>query len=247
MGCGEEIEEMLEINLVEMGGDQDIFSFEAWRHAFDINESIYVELCHEFYSTYEFNELVQDDELWSKVGEEGFKTYFNGGLCSDEHFSAREHWLRISKEGDLHLSRSTKEQHAVVEYVRGKNQDEYANVAWMITKWMKKKGVGSQRESMICCGQFITHMARRMNLLSEEVLIGLSAPTHYRALDKITLRELIGPNGKLITEAPMPGAPRVAMPIPLCPSMHVGVFEHMAGVYDIPLQGAYNPPGYDQQ
>ncbi|GKE18649.1 hypothetical protein Tco_1426226 [Tanacetum coccineum] len=25
------------------------------------------------------------------------------------------------------------------------------------------------------------------------------------------------------------------------------VFEHMAGVYSVPLQGAYNPSGYDQQ
>ncbi|GKA36662.1 hypothetical protein Tco_0723227, partial [Tanacetum coccineum] len=25
-----------------------------------------------------------------------------------------------------------------------------------------------------------------------------------------------------------------------------GVFEHMAGVYSVPLQGAYNPPGYAQ-
>ncbi|GJY46817.1 hypothetical protein Tco_0435880, partial [Tanacetum coccineum] len=29
--------------------------------------------------------------------------------------------------------------------------------------------------------------------------------------------------------------------------MYAGVFEHMAGVYSVPLQGAYNPPGYDQQ
>ncbi|GKE26148.1 hypothetical protein Tco_1441532, partial [Tanacetum coccineum] len=25
-----------------------------------------------------------------------------------------------------------------------------------------------------------------------------------------------------------------------------GVFEHMAGVHSVPLQGAYNPPGYAQ-
>ncbi|GJY00326.1 hypothetical protein Tco_0357344 [Tanacetum coccineum] len=75
----------------------------------------------------------------------------------------------------------------------------------------------------------------------------------------------------------MPGAPRVAMNIPSRPSIqdlydrmgnmeirqgvvkrmaytqsyqwdrYAGVFEHMAGVYDIPLLGAYNPPGYDQE
>ncbi|GKF77078.1 hypothetical protein Tco_0229548 [Tanacetum coccineum] len=27
---------------------------------------------------------------------------------------------------------------------------------------------------------------------------------------------------------------------------HAGVFEHMAGVYSVDLQGAYNPPGYAQ-
>nr|GEX08703.1 hypothetical protein [Tanacetum cinerariifolium] len=110
VGCGEEIEEMLEIKLIEMGGDQEIFCYEAWRRVFDINEPIYVELCHEFYSTYEFNEVVHEDELLSsklirfrlagsnqpltllqfakrlglylnkEVGEEGFEIYFHGGL-----------------------------------------------------------------------------------------------------------------------------------------------------------------------
>ncbi|GKD44235.1 hypothetical protein Tco_1268880, partial [Tanacetum coccineum] len=27
---------------------------------------------------------------------------------------------------------------------------------------------------------------------------------------------------------------------------YIGVFKHMAGVYSVPLQGAYNPPGYAQ-
>ncbi|GKD05111.1 hypothetical protein Tco_1180085, partial [Tanacetum coccineum] len=41
-----------------------------------------------------------------EVGEEGFETYFRGGLRSDEHFNAREYWLSISREEGLHLSRS---------------------------------------------------------------------------------------------------------------------------------------------
>nr|GEV34709.1 hypothetical protein [Tanacetum cinerariifolium] len=99
------------------------------------------------------------------------------------------------------------------------------------------------------------------------VLNGLSALTQCKALDRITVRKLIGPNRKLITEAPMSGAPRVAMFVPSRPSMqdlydrmgnieirqgvvermvyresyqwdrYDGVFEHMAIVYDIPLQG----------
>nr|GEV75553.1 hypothetical protein [Tanacetum cinerariifolium] len=141
---------------------------------------------------------------------------------------------------------------------------------------MKKKGGRSQRESMIC-GQFITRLVRKINLLSEAVLIELSALTYCRALDMITLRELKGLNGRLITKTLMPGAPRVAMPIPPRPSMqdlydkmcnmeirqgvvermdyrqsyqwdmYAEVFEHMVGVYDIPLHGAYNQPGYDQE
>nr|GEU99630.1 hypothetical protein [Tanacetum cinerariifolium] len=107
-------------------------------------------------------------------------------------------------------------------------------------------------------------MACRMNLLLSVVLNGLSDPTYCWALDRITLRELIGPYGKLIIVDPMHGAPRVVMLVLLRPSMHdlynrMGNIEirqgvvkrmayrqsyqwdkyagvlHIAGVYDIPL------------
>ncbi|GKC11035.1 hypothetical protein Tco_1007817 [Tanacetum coccineum] len=88
-----------------------------------------------------------------------------------------------------------------------------------------------------------------------------------------TLRDLIDSNGKLIPEDPQLGVPRVGIPRPPRASMqdlydrmgrieihqdaierieyrqsyhwdiYHGVFEHMASV---PLQGAYNPPGYAQ-
>ncbi|GJW98673.1 hypothetical protein Tco_0180481 [Tanacetum coccineum] len=120
-------------------------------------------------------------------------------------------------------------------------------------------------------------ISKRKNLLSEEVLNSLSALIYYRALDTITLRELIESEGRLIPEVPEPGVPRVSIPIPPRASMkdlherigrikirqgaiermyyrqsyhwdrYAGVFKHMAGVYSVPLQGAYNPPGYDQQ
>ncbi|GJY73528.1 retrotransposon ORF1 [Tanacetum coccineum] len=63
MGCAEEIEDMLEIKVYEIGGQQEIFTSEVWRRLFDINEKIYTELCHEFYSTYTFDEVCADDEL----------------------------------------------------------------------------------------------------------------------------------------------------------------------------------------
>ncbi|GKA29620.1 RNA-directed DNA polymerase like protein, partial [Tanacetum coccineum] len=66
MGCGDTIEEMLEIKLYEVGGDEEIFTSEAWRCAFDINKPTYAKLCHEFYATYEFDETVTDEDLMSK-------------------------------------------------------------------------------------------------------------------------------------------------------------------------------------
>ncbi|GJT50516.1 hypothetical protein Tco_0976673 [Tanacetum coccineum] len=124
-----------------------------------------------------------------------------------------------------------------------KNQDGYANVAWVIAKWRKKKGVGSQRDNMICYGQFITRIARRMNLLSEEVLRGLSAPTYCRSLDKTTLRELIGSDMRLI---PKEAIKHMEYRQSYHWDKYHGVFEHMTRAYNIPLGDAYNPPAYAQ-
>ncbi|GKA62181.1 hypothetical protein Tco_0761700 [Tanacetum coccineum] len=120
MGCGEAIDEMLTIKLCVAGTDEEIFTLEARTRAFNIKEPIYSELCHEFYSTYEFDDVCADDELRTKkiikfrlcgrafswtllefakrlelyhseeIKEEGFDVYFQGGLRSDEHFNARE-------------------------------------------------------------------------------------------------------------------------------------------------------------
>nr|GEY21369.1 reverse transcriptase domain-containing protein [Tanacetum cinerariifolium] len=97
-----------------------------------------------------------------------------------------------------------------------------------------------------------------------------------RDLDRITLRYLIDSDGKLVPKDSEPGVPRVGIPRPPRVSMHDlydrmgrmeirqdvieqmeyrqsyhrdmyhGVFEHMAGVYSILLQGTYNPLGYAQ-
>ncbi|GJU76330.1 hypothetical protein Tco_1273400 [Tanacetum coccineum] len=256
-----------------MGGEEEIFSSKAWRRAFDINEPIYTELCHEFYSTYDFDEEVTNKELMTKkiikfrlggcghtlnlfefarrlslyhaveINEEGFDVYFQEGLHSDEKFNFRDYWLSISSEEELHLSRSLassirspilrllqkmityrlcqrttgydkvqRNELWLMSMFEAKHQNGYANVVWLMAKWLKRNGVGSQRESMICCGQFITRMAKRMNLLTDEVLDGLSAPVFCRALDDITLRELTNSNRRLIVEDPALGVPQVAMP-----------------------------------
>nr|GEU71068.1 hypothetical protein [Tanacetum cinerariifolium] len=51
-------DDMLRIRLHEAGSDEEIFTSVAWIRAFNINEPIYAELFHEFYSTYEFNEII---------------------------------------------------------------------------------------------------------------------------------------------------------------------------------------------
>ncbi|GJY38295.1 zinc finger BED domain-containing protein RICESLEEPER 2-like protein [Tanacetum coccineum] len=39
-----------------------------------------------------------------------------------------------------------------------RHQQRYANVASLIARWMKRKGVGTQKKSMIICGQFETKL-----------------------------------------------------------------------------------------
>nr|GEV79680.1 hypothetical protein [Tanacetum cinerariifolium] len=56
LGYAETIEEMLEIKIVEIGGQDEIFTSMAWRRTVGIKEPIYTELYHEFFATYEFDE-----------------------------------------------------------------------------------------------------------------------------------------------------------------------------------------------
>ncbi|GJY96989.1 hypothetical protein Tco_0513899 [Tanacetum coccineum] len=337
MGCDGEIDEMLRIKEHGAESGEEVFTSVAWIKAFNINEPIYAELCHEFNSTYEFDEVCASDELQSKkiikfrlggrahsltllefarrlglyqaveLDKVGFNVYFEGGFRSDEHFNAQEYWLSISREKNLGLSRSHTSTirypilrviHKMITYglcqrttrydkihkidlwllsmFDARHQNRYANVAWLIAKWMKRKGAGTQRESQICRGQFITKLARKLRVLTDEVIRSLSALIYCRDLDTTTLRELIDSEDRLIPEDPEPGVPRVGIPRPPRASMqdlydmmghteirqeaiermeyrqsyhwdrYQGVFEHMAGVYSVPLQGAYNPPGYAQ-
>ncbi|GJX44391.1 hypothetical protein Tco_0261067 [Tanacetum coccineum] len=222
------------IKLREAGSNDEIFTFAAWIRAFNINEPIYSELCHKFYSTYESDEVCVDNELQTKkiikfrlggrahsltlfqfvrrlglyhaeeLDEEGFDVYFQGGLHSDKHFNAQEYWLSINREENLSLSRSQAStiRSLLLNMFDARHQNGYANVAWLITRWMKRKGAGTQKESQIFCRQFITKIARR------------------RDLDTTTLRELIDSEGRLIPEDPQPGVPRVAIPRPPRASMH---------------------------
>ncbi|GJR32029.1 hypothetical protein Tco_1108261 [Tanacetum coccineum] len=320
------IDDMLRIRVRKDESEEEIFTSVAWIRAFNINEPIYAELCHEFYSTYEFDKVCADDELQTKkiikfrlggrthsltlfeftrrlglyqaveLEEDGFNVYFEGGLRNDENFNAQYYWLSISREENLSLSRShtftirnpiLRVIHKMITYgscqrrtgydklqkndlwllsmFDARHQNGYANIAWVIARWMKRKGTGTQKESQIYCGQFISKLAWKCRVLTEDVVRSLSSPIYCRDLDTTTLRDLTDSDGKLILEDPQPGVPRVGIPRPPRASMqnlydrerieyrqsyywdiYYGVFEHMAEVYSVPMQGAYNPPGYAQ-
>nr|GEX15792.1 hypothetical protein [Tanacetum cinerariifolium] len=267
---------MLRIKLREKGSDEEIFTSVAWIRAFNINEPIYTELCHEFYSTYNFDEICADDELQTKkiiqfrlggqahnltllefarrlglyqaeeLDEDGFDVYFQGGLQNNDHFNAQEYLLSISTEENLNLSRS---HVSTIKYPILRNG--YANIAWLIAKWIKKKGVSTQKESQIYCGQFISKLARKTRVLSDDVVRILSALIYCRHLDTTTLRELIGFEVALFhrmerIEIRQEAIKRMEYRQSYHWDRYHRVFEHMAEMYNIPIQGAYNPPGYAQ-
>nr|GEZ87054.1 hypothetical protein [Tanacetum cinerariifolium] len=237
IGCGEEIDHMLKISLKEDQSNEEIFFSVAWVRAFNIREPIYPELCREFYATYEFDEVCTDDELQSKkiisfrlggrahsltllefsrrlgfyhdeeLDEEGFDTYFQGGLRSDEKFNAREYWGRISTDRDLHLSRSSINS---VRFSILRTSEWVCKCGMGDYKIDKKKGTGSQKDSQICCGQFISKIARKSKVLTEEIVRTLSTPVYYRDLDRTTLRKLIDSEDRLIPDILVDDVSRVA-------------------------------------
>nr|GEU93961.1 hypothetical protein [Tanacetum cinerariifolium] len=241
MGCAKAIEDMLEIKVYKMGEDEEIFTFKAWRRAFNIREHVYAKLCHDFYATFDFDETITDEDLMSKkvikfrlggcvhtmtileftrrlglnssdeIQYEGFETYFHGGLRNDDHFNVNQYWSEISSENELIMSRSS------ARTIRKPVLKVLQNMITICVKEklvMTRKEAGSQSESMIFCGQFITKIIGRANLFTDEVLDGLSALVYCRPLDTTTLREMIDSNRRLIAEEPTPGDPIFAVPRP---------------------------------
>ncbi|GJS92045.1 hypothetical protein Tco_0774681, partial [Tanacetum coccineum] len=233
--------------------NEEILTYVAWIRAFNINEPIYSELCHEFYSTYKFDELCADDELGlyhaEELDDEGFDVYFQGDLRSDEHFNTQEYWLSISREENLSLSRSHASTIREPSF-EGVTQDDHL---WLVSEdnWVRK-----------CCLVDCEMDEKKRSWYSER---------EYYYADRVDRSE-----GRLIPKDPQSDVPRVAIPRAQRASMqdlyermgsmeirqgeidrmayrqsyqwdrYAGVFEHMAGVYSVPLQGAYNPPGYAQ-
>nr|GEV96748.1 hypothetical protein [Tanacetum cinerariifolium] len=198
MACSEEIDEMLTIKLCVAGTHEEIFTLEAWTNAFNIDEPIYCDLCHELYSTYEFDKVYADDE-----GQLGMRT------TGYDKMQKNDLWL--------------------LSMFEAKHQNGYADIVSLIARWMKRKGVGSQKESMISRGQFIIMIAKRKTFLSVKVLNSLRTLIYCKALNTTTLRDLIDSEGWLIPEVLEPGVPRAAIPRPPKASMQ-DLYERMGSM-----------------
>ncbi|GJR50354.1 hypothetical protein Tco_1400875 [Tanacetum coccineum] len=287
LGCDNAIEDMLEVRVNEMRSDEVLFTSEAWKRAFDINEPIYTELCLEFYATFEFDKAVADDELITKkaiklglcgkdyamsildfakrlglytdveIHDYGFETYFIGGLRNDDDFSTDQYWLNISSEETLTLSRSSAK--TISKHVLKILQK-------IITYGLCQRTTGYDK--------FMTSIAKRLGILSDEVLNELKAPTYCRTLDASILRELIGSNGRLIPKEIAPSIPRVVTPRAPRPTTsdlydmisqletrigeiermkprqsyhsnrYARVLKHIASHFGVTLCDPYNPPSY---
>ncbi|GJR82328.1 ribonuclease H-like domain-containing protein [Tanacetum coccineum] len=199
--CGDEIDQKVKISLKEAQSDEEIFFFVAWVRAFNTREPIYPELCHKFYATYERLGLYHAEEL----EEEGFDTYFQGGLRSDENFNARENWERISIDRDLHLSgRSITSFRFPILRVLHK----------MITYGLCQRTTGYekiQRNDLWLLSMFEDrHQNGKSGFLTEKTIRSLSTPVYCRDLDRTTLREFIDSEDRLIPEIPVDDVLRVA-------------------------------------
>ncbi|GJT18587.1 hypothetical protein Tco_0877293 [Tanacetum coccineum] len=241
MGCDGEIDDMLRIRVREAESEEEIFTSVAWIRAFNINELIYAELCHEFYSTYEFDEVCADNELQSKkiikfrlggrahsltllefarrlglyqaveLEEDGFNVYFEGGLHSDDNFNAQDYWLSISHEDNLGFSRS---------HTSTIRNPILRVIHKMITYGLCQRTTGYDKVQKNDLWLLSMFDARHQNgVLTEDVVRSLSALIYCRDLDITTLRDLIDSNGKLILEDPQPGVPRVGIHKPPRASM----------------------------
>nr|GEU57148.1 hypothetical protein [Tanacetum cinerariifolium] len=165
--------------------------------------------------------------------------YFNGSRTSKDNedpsrkdelrtkkvitFRLRDYWLSISSEEELHLSRSL--------------DSTIRRPILRVLQKMITYGV-CQRTNGLVDGE----MAKEEG--SRKPKGYLSALIYCITLDAITLRELIGPDGRLIAEDPTPGGvlERMARRQSYQCDRYARVFEYMARQYNILVHGVYAPP-----
>ncbi|GJW56222.1 hypothetical protein Tco_0102953 [Tanacetum coccineum] len=129
-----------------------------------------------------------------------------------------------------------------------RHQNGYANVAWVIAKWIKRKGAGSQKDSQICCDrstlrELIDSEDRLIPDIPVEDVPRVAAQRAPR-VQRASMQDLYERMGSM--EIRQETIERMEYRQSYHWDRYQGVFEHMAGVYNVLLQGDYNPPGYAQ-
>nr|GFA24360.1 hypothetical protein [Tanacetum cinerariifolium] len=277
MGYDGEIYDMLRTSVHEAESDEEIFTSSKNIIKFRLGGHAHSLTLLEFAQRLGLFQAVE-------LEEDGFNVYFERGLCNDDNFNAHDYWLSISREDNLSLSRSHTSTirnpilrliHKMITYCLYQRTTRYDKVhkndLWLLSMFDARHQNGYANVA-----RFISKLARKCRVLTEDVVTSLSALVYCRDLDSTTLKDLIDSEGKLIPEDPQLGVPRFGIPRPPRASMYDlydrmgrmeihldaiewmkyrqsyhwdryhGVFEHMAGVYSVPLHEAYNPPGYAQ-
>nr|GEV77202.1 UBN2 domain-containing protein [Tanacetum cinerariifolium] len=188
---------------------------------------------------------------WSDSGEEddgkaNDKTYLMTQASSEKiiKFRLGGHaynltLLEFARRLGLYQAVELKEEGFNVYFEGGLRNDEHFNAQdyWLSISREEKFGLSRSLTSTI--------RSLILRVIHKMITYGLCQRTTGN-LDTITFRNLTDSDSKLIPEDPQLGVPRVGIPRPPRASMYHGVFEHMVGVYSVPLQGAYNLPGYAQ-
>ncbi|GJZ15943.1 hypothetical protein Tco_0551620 [Tanacetum coccineum] len=163
VGCAETIEEMLEIKFDEEVADEELtskkiinFRLRGGGHSLSLLE--FGRHLGGFRNDYYFNA----NEYWVSISSEDQLR-----LSRRATQTIRSHVLRVFQKMITYglCQRTTgydqiqRNDLWLMSMFEDRNQQWYANVAWMISKRMKIKGMGTQEGSMIVYGQFVMKLA----------------------------------------------------------------------------------------
>ncbi|GJR04399.1 hypothetical protein Tco_0527383 [Tanacetum coccineum] len=207
-------------------------------------KDVFVSVENDLDETFKQNELLKDQLLEASLAED-IKNLVITSCVEIRNKDLHDETERISKESKDVSNES-------------KTADTVCNDAFEVTHELSKRIIELE---MICqkfaakeyCFEIaLQHMKSRV--LIDDVVRSLSAPIYCRDLDMTPLRDLIDSEASMQDLYDRMGRMEIRQEaierMEYRQSYHwdryQGVFEHMAGVYSVPLQGAYNPHGYAQ-
>ncbi|GJR45380.1 hypothetical protein Tco_1313483 [Tanacetum coccineum] len=171
----------------------------------------------------------------AEISEEGFEVYFQGGLCGDENFNARDYWLSIISEEELHLSRSLASsiRCPILRIAKrsGLLTDEVLDGLSDLVFW--------RALDAIIIRELIGSNGR---LIAKDPAAGVLRVAMPRP-PRPSMQDLYDRMGNMeIRKGVLEGMSRRQL---YHTDRYASVFEHLAGHYGIPLQGPYAPPSYE--